>query len=65
MRPHARSGKAGTFTVEHTLADGSHVRERYWVDARSGDLRWTVNLTRRKGSVDVERKFYRVPDAEP
>jgi len=57
--------QGGTFTVEHTLADGSHVRERYWVDARSGDLQWTVNLTRRKGSVDVERNFYRVPDAEP
>jgi hypothetical protein len=50
--------------VEHQLADGSLVSERYWVEARSGELRWTVELTRRKGSADVERVFYRSPATE-
>ena len=57
--------EGGVFTVEHELADGSRVTERYWVEARSDDLQWTVHLTRRKGSVDVERDFYRTNNAEP
>ena len=55
----------GVLTVEHELADGSRLSERYWVEARSDDLQWTAHLTRRKGSVDVERDFYRTSDAEP
>ena len=54
----------GVFTVEHQLGDGSLVSERYWVEARTGDLHWTAELTRRKGSVDVERVFYRSPATE-
>jgi hypothetical protein len=53
--------QGGVLTVKHELADGSLVSERYWVEARSGELRWTVELTRRKGSADVERVFYRSP----
>ncbi|HJR70476.1 MAG TPA: hypothetical protein VKA43_10585 [Gammaproteobacteria bacterium] len=56
--------QGGVLTVEHQLANGSLVSERYWVEARSGELRWTTELTRRKGSVDVERLFYRSPAAE-
>ena len=56
--------QGGVFAVEHQLADGSLVSERYWVEARSGELRWTAELTRRKGSIDVERTFYRSPAAD-
>jgi hypothetical protein len=54
----------GVFTVEHQLADGSLASERYWVEARTGDLHWTAELTSRKTSVDVERVFYRSPATE-
>ena len=54
----------GVFTVEHELADGSLVSERYWVEARTGELHWTAELTSRKNSVDVERLFYRSPASE-
>jgi hypothetical protein len=54
----------GVFTVEHELADGSLVSERYWVEARTGELHWTAELTSRKNSVDVERVFYRSPASE-
>jgi len=57
--------QGGVFTVEHELADGSLVSERYWVEARTGELRWTAELTRRRGSVDVDRVFYRSPAADP
>jgi hypothetical protein len=56
--------KGGVFAVEHQLADGSLVSERYWVEARTGELHWTAELTRRKGSVDIERMFYRSPASE-
>jgi hypothetical protein len=53
----------GTFTVEHRLPDGSVVSERYSVDARD-ELHWTAELTRRKGSFEVARVFYRSPAGE-
>ena len=56
--------QGGVFTVKHELHDGSLAEERYWVDARSGELHWTAELTSRKGSVDVERVFYRSPAGE-
>jgi hypothetical protein len=56
--------QGGVFTVKHELADGSLAEERYWVDARSGELHWTAELTSRKSSVDVERVFYRSPASE-
>jgi hypothetical protein len=52
----------GVLVVEHQLNDGSLVDERYFVDARSDQLHWDVDLTRRKGSIDVERAFDRVPE---
>jgi hypothetical protein len=55
----------GTFTVDHRLADGSLVNERYWVESRSGELRWSVQLTRRKGSAKIDRDFRRWVAAEP
>lgn len=54
----------GVLTVNHELADGSLVSERYWVEARTGELHWTAELTSRKKSVDVERMFYRSPASE-
>jgi hypothetical protein len=55
-----------TLAVEHELADGTRVSEKYWVEARSGDLHWTVRLKRRKeGAVDIERVFYRATTAQP
>jgi hypothetical protein len=52
-------------SVEHELADGARVSERYWVDARSGELNWTVRLKRDKQrTVDVKRILYRTPTAE-
>jgi hypothetical protein len=56
----------GVFTVEHELANGAHVSERYWVEARSGDLHWTTRLKRPKqGTADVKRVFYRATTTEP
>jgi hypothetical protein len=56
----------GVLTVEHELADGARVSERYSVEPRSGDLRWTGRLKRRKESaIDIERVFFRVRDAAP
>jgi hypothetical protein len=55
----------GTFTVEHELDNGSLVSERYWVDSRSGELHWAVELTRRKGSAKIDRDFRRWVAAEP
>jgi hypothetical protein len=46
-------------SVEHELANGTRVSERYWVDGRSGELNWTVRLKRDKETVDVKRVFYR------
>jgi hypothetical protein len=52
--------------VEHQLADGTRVSERYWVKARSDELHWTVRLERSKASaVDIERVFYRARTAAP
>lgn len=49
----------GTFEVDHELDNGSLVSERYWVDSRSGELHWAVQLTRRKGSAKIDRDFRR------
>jgi hypothetical protein len=55
----------GVLEVEHTLADGAHLSERYWVEARSGELHWTARLKRSKTpTVDVKRIFYRAGTAE-
>lgn len=54
-------------TIEHERpADGAHISERYWVDARADELHWTVRMKRpkKKGAVDVERVFYRAPSAQ-
>jgi len=56
--------QGGVFIVKHELHDGSLAEERYWVDARTGELHWTAELTSRKASVDVERVFYRSPASE-
>lgn len=58
--------QGGVFTVSHELADDSLVSERYWVEARTGELRWTAEATSRrlKGSFEVDRVFYRSPAAE-
>ena len=50
-------------TIEHErAADGAHLSERYWVEARADELHWTARLKRAKGrTVDVERVFYRAP----
>ena len=47
----------GTFIVEHELKSGSLVSERYWVDSRTGELHWSVDLTRRRGSAKIDRDF--------
>jgi hypothetical protein len=53
-------------SVEHELANGTRVSERYWVDARSGELNWTVRLKRDKQpTVDVKRVFYRPGTTQP
>lgn len=53
-------------TVEHELADGARVSERYAVEPRSGELRWTVRFKRRKEStIEIERAFYRARDSAP
>jgi hypothetical protein len=54
----------GVLKIEHQLGDDSLVSERYWVEARSGELRWTAEITSRKASADVERVFYRSPATE-
>jgi hypothetical protein len=46
-------------SVEHELANGARVSERYWVDDRTGELNWTVRLKRDKDTVNVKRIFYR------
>jgi hypothetical protein len=46
-------------SVEHELANGARVSERYWVDARTGELNWTVRLKRDRDTVNVKRIFYR------
>lgn len=56
----------GVLTVEHELADGAHVTERYSVEPRSGDLRWAVRYKRRRESaVDIERVLFRAPASAP
>lgn len=53
-------------TIEHELADGARVSERYAVESRSGDLHWTVRFKRRKEStLEIERAFYRARDSAP
>jgi hypothetical protein len=56
----------GELTIEHErAADGAHVSERYWIEARGDELHWTARLKRaKKGTVDVKRVFYRVPGAQ-
>jgi hypothetical protein len=57
----------GELTVEHErAADGAHISERYWVEERADELHWTARLKRpkKKGTVDVERVFYRLPSAQ-
>jgi hypothetical protein len=56
----------GELTIEHErAADGAHISERYWVEARAGELHWTVRLKRAKSrAVDVERVFYRAPGVQ-
>ena len=52
-------------SVEHELANGARVSERYWVDSRTGELNWTVRLKRDKQpTVDVKRVFYRTRTGE-
>ena len=54
----------GVLTVEHELADGTRVSERYSYHTRADELHWTVRLKRRKTSaVEIERVFYRVVGA--
>ena len=51
-------------SVEHELANGTRVSERYWVESRSGELTWTVRLKRAdEPTVDVKRAFYRAPSS--
>jgi hypothetical protein len=51
--------------VEHELANGARVSERYWVDGRTGELNWTVRLKRDgQRTVDVKRVFYRARTEE-
>jgi hypothetical protein len=57
--------EGGTFIVEHELKSGALVSERYWVDSRSGELHWAVQLTRRKGSAKIDRDFRRWVAEEP
>ncbi|HVJ30622.1 MAG TPA: hypothetical protein VNA66_09970, partial [Gammaproteobacteria bacterium] len=43
-------------------ADGAHVSERYWVEARADELHWTAQFKRAKSrTVEVKRVFYRAP----
>ena len=53
----------GELTIEHErAADGAHVSERYWIEARGDELHWTARFTRAKSrTVDVKRVFYRAP----
>jgi hypothetical protein len=52
--------------VEHELANGARVSERYWVESRTGELNWTVRLKRDKQpTVDVKRVFYRTRASTP
>src|SRR5688572_14233589 len=53
----------GELTIVHERpADGAHISERYWVEARANELHWTVRMKRpKKGTVDVKRVFYRAP----
>ncbi len=56
----------GALAVEHELAEGTRVSERYSYDARADELNWTVRLKRHKtGAVEIERMFYRVRTAVP
>ncbi|HET7609788.1 MAG TPA: hypothetical protein VFL84_13995 [Gammaproteobacteria bacterium] len=53
----------GALTIEHERpADGAHISERYWIEPRADELRWTATLKRpKKATVEVERVFYRAP----
>jgi hypothetical protein len=58
----------GELTIEHErAADGAHVSERYWLEARTDELHWTARFKRAKSrtvesrAVDVKRVFYRAP----
>jgi hypothetical protein len=53
----------GALAIEHERqADGAHISERYWVEPRADELRWTATLKRpKKGTVEVKRVFYRAP----
>ena len=55
--------RGGELTIEHERpADGAHISQRYWVEARADELHWTVRMKRpKKGTVDVKRVFYRAP----
>jgi hypothetical protein len=55
----------GTFAIEHQRDISLLVTERYWVDARTGDLHWSVHFTHRKRSDNVERVFERAANAGP
>jgi len=56
----------GELTVEHDrAADGAHISERYWLEARADELHWTARLKKPKsGTVDVKRVFYRAPEGQ-
>ena len=60
--------RGGELVIEHErAADGAHVSERYWVEARADELHWTARFKRPKSrtvesrTVDVTRVFYRAP----
>jgi hypothetical protein len=56
----------GVLAVEHELAEGTRVSERYWYVARTEELHWTVRLKRHKAAaVNIERVFYRARTAVP
>lgn len=54
----------GELTIAHERIDGASVSERYWIEKRSAELHWTARFKHPKSrAVDVERVFYRAPDA--
>jgi hypothetical protein len=54
----------GELTIAHERIDGASVSERYWIEKRSEELHWTARFKHPKSrAVEVERVFYRAPDA--
>lgn len=50
----------GAFEIEHELANGASITERYEYEARAAELHWTARFKPPKGSgFDIERVFYR------